>query len=375
MYGSYIRLIYTKSVSERNRTIRMLTAAANSRSTNRIVYIDLDSRYVDETDSTRLYGESTLFIWRLNELQKRYLKDIVSVKMFPFVLPNAPYSITGTNRIAVEMLEINRKAYCNVVDGRIDRYNFVFNAVYNSPESYSDVLGEDSLYPFYPYDRILDTFYKLNDNMNAIDFRRPFTSVDIYLVAYGPFYPTLSLTYPANTATHGRANLDGFQAVTRNYQWSIPTEPARKKEHFISTNVVDVSDLQIQHLDTVSLRFKNPFQTIQFDATQLVNEYPGQHFTITRGPLNKPLLQCNSPVYLDHLDHIVCEGFAADTPDDVAIVAEMNNPSGVKITRCVAEGYTFIVENQMVGEVTQTPMRITFMSKFFKIRLEIVVKG
>jgi len=94
-----------------------------------------------------------IFSWNIAPINSSYdssntavstslLKNIVSIKMKPFILPN----LYAKKNINIEMLELNQQAYIN----QTSRFHFSFNASYTTQKTYAEATGYRSAYTEFP---------------------------------------------------------------------------------------------------------------------------------------------------------------------------------------------------------------------------------
>jgi hypothetical protein len=150
-------------------------------------YLHLDSKYRSrETD------KRNIFTWNINVSGTDYdskssaistsdIKNITSIRMFPFRFPNTPNAITSARRLSVEMVELNNQAYITYGN---NRYHFMFRI--NESSALVSGAFTPSAYLQYEADDIDQSEAKFTFSNPIVEltklslrFRNPFTELEL----------------------------------------------------------------------------------------------------------------------------------------------------------------------------------------------------
>ncbi len=115
----------------------VLQSIFNPAALHRKAYLILDRKY--QSSDTNNINE---FKWHVSNTSKTYnplttsattapMKDIVKIKMFPFMFPNSENTVTGFRRLTAEILELNTQAY--IITHINKKFHFSFDIERTGP--------------------------------------------------------------------------------------------------------------------------------------------------------------------------------------------------------------------------------------------------
>jgi hypothetical protein len=244
-------------------------------------YLILDRKYQSQDSNN-----TTEFRWYVTDISHPHtsnmavssmpIRDVVSIKMYPFMFPSALYALNSTKRLSVEIDELKNQAY--IIPAYKKRFHFVFSMQSTSSDTYPQYNIDD-----------------LGNSDCVFDFHDP-----------------------------------------------------------------------ILELNSITLRFGNPFNNITLDPDRLLA-------TISADGV-QTLLTFNQPHHLNLYDTITIENFSTTDPNtDQVAIDQINNKNGWIVTALTATSATIDVDlSSIVGTIVNNPYLIYFESKRFVIRLEVI---
>ena len=154
----------------------------NPRALETKAYMILDRRY-----SSRTTNNTTQFRWIINNQgistaatneniigTTAPLKDIIKMKVLPFIFPNTINAITGTKRLSVAIQEINMQSYSCIDQTR--RFHFLFNIDYNTTSPNQPMILDD-----------------IGNSVAEYEFYKPIFELTSITLTFGNPFDTLSL--------------------------------------------------------------------------------------------------------------------------------------------------------------------------------------
>ena len=158
----------------------------NPQATEKKIYLVLDTKHtVGLTDNIQDYKQDATvssFKWNIstNSISSALtnmvgvsspIKDIVKIKMYPFIIPNVEYDIYVYERISLAIDELNTQAYSAIDYSR--RFHFLFDI---------EPVNRTGYYPF----RLKD----LGNSITEFEFFKPIKEISTITLSFGaPFRP------------------------------------------------------------------------------------------------------------------------------------------------------------------------------------------